>query len=72
MYLKEEENHVKQLLNTFTENWQGISIIGDKFVSEMIGLLQDGQQIMSKEFSKTSILQTRSVSQGYRLDDYSL
>ena len=72
MYLKEEENHVKQLLNTFTENWQGISIIGDKFVSEMIGLLQDGQQIMTKEFFQSSRLQTRSVSQGYRLDDYSL
>ena len=72
MYLKEEENHVKQLLNTFTENWQGISIIGDKFVSEMIGLLQDGQQIMSKEFFQSSRLQTRSGSQVYRLDDYSL
>ena len=61
MYLKEEENHVENLTNLFNESWQGISIMGDTYVAERVGLLQGGKHQMSKEVLQLSRLQTRSV-----------
>ena len=66
MYLKEEENHVENLTNLFNESWQGISIIGDKYVSELVGLFQGSKHQMSKEVLQLSRLQTRSVVYDWR------
>ena len=61
LYLQEEENHVENLTNLFKESWHGISIIGENFVSEMVGLFQGGEHQMSIEVLQMSRLQTRSV-----------
>ena len=71
MYLKEEENHVEKLTNLFNESWQGISIIEDKFVFEMVGLFQGGEHQMSKEVLQMSRLQTRSVVYDWRFYNFS-
>ena len=58
---KEEEKYVKQLTNMFMENWQSVSVIGEKHISEMIGLLNNQRQQMSKEVYHLTRKQTRSV-----------
>jgi len=71
IYLQEEENHVENLTNLFKESWHGISIIGENFVSEMVGLFQGGEHQMSMEVLQLSRLQTRSVVYDWRFYNFS-